>query len=224
MCGRFTLTTSWEELQKVFPDFNFESSLNSRFNIAPSQNILALTEAETKSVRELRWGLVPFWSKDEKFGQKLINARSETASEKPSFRDAFKKRRCLILADGFYEWKKEGSQKTPYYIRLKSGKPFCFAGLWETWKQPDGGLLYTGTILTTEANQLVNPIHKRMPVILGNENYDAWMNPKQSVDLLRDLLTQYKSEEMEAYAVSKLVNKPTNDSAQCIVREEGVAM
>lgn len=171
----------------------------------------------------LHWGLIPSWAKDSKIGSKLINARAETVAEKPSFRSAFRKRRCLILADGFYEWQQqEGKkQKQPFYFQLNDGCPFAFAGLWEHWKDSNGEEIDSCTILTTEANELMHPIHHRMPVILDHKNYELWLNPEvKQPELLQPLLCPYPTQEMQAYPVSKLVNKPSQDSADCIERVE----
>jgi len=218
MCARYTLT---EEIvlilkrlfiKKPLPDFA------PRYNIAPSQNAPVILNEEEKSVQLLRWGLIPSWAKDPAIGYKLINARAESIAEKPSFRAAFKKRRCLIPADGFYEWRLEsdGKSKTPMRVRLKSKEPFTFAGLWETWKDPQEKEVRTFTIITTEPNEILQPIHNRMPVILKQEDEEAWLDPQTDVRHLEKILTPYSSNEMEAYAVSKLVNSPKHDSPDCI--------
>jgi putative SOS response-associated peptidase YedK len=166
----------------------------------------------------LRWGLIPSWAKDTKIGASLINARADTIATKPSFRTAFKRRRCLIPADGFYEWKKgEGKTKQPFYIRLKKDYPFAFAGLWEHWEGPDNSAIDSCTIVTTEANDTLRPLHDRMPVILQEEDYDRWLDPKtEDPTQLCELLKPYPSEEMDAFPISTLVNNARNESAQCI--------
>jgi putative SOS response-associated peptidase YedK len=164
----------------------------------------------------LRWGLIPSWAKDPAMGAKLINARAETVAEKPSFRSAFRHRRCLVVADGFYEWQKQEGKKQPFYFRLQDGQPFAFAGLWESWKDPNGEVVDSCTILTTEANQLMQPIHDRMPVILASQDYDLWLDPTVQSEQLQNLLQPFPSEAMVSYPVSTKVNKPTNDTPELV--------
>ena len=227
MCGRFTLKTDPETLTETFPGFTTPAAdeMSPRYNIAPSQQVAVVPNNGGKSVEFFQWGLIPSWAKDPKIGNRMINARSETLAEKPSFRTAYKRRRCLILSDGFYEWRAEpGSKtKTPFYIRLKSEKPFAFAGLWERWSPNiDDDPLLSCTIITTSPNALMETIHRRMPVILEPDGYDQWLDPSdQSPRQLEGLLTQYPAEEMDAYPVSRLVNRPSNDSPDCIVPAEG---
>ena len=221
MCGRFSQYHAAEAIAEAF-EVDEEIDLPPRYNIAPSQPvaaILQLSDTNRRKLQWLRWGLIPSWAKDPAIGYKLINARAETASEKPSFRSAFKHRRCLIPSDGFYEWQRlEGSKtkKQPYYFSLKDNNPFAFAGLWERWENPEGDIVETCTILTTEANELVSPIHDRMPVILHSKDYDLWLDPNFiSSDSLQALLNPYPSEAMIAYPVSSKVNSPKNDSPEC---------
>ena len=165
----------------------------------------------------MRWGLIPFWAKDAKIGARMINARAETVAEKPAFRTALRKRRCLVLADGFYEWKKEENGKTPMYIAAKSRGPFAMAGLFETWKSPEDELIRSCTIITTSPNTLMEDIHDRMPVILPKDAETIWLDPKlEDQETLTSLLTPYPAEEMEAYVVSTLVNTAKNDFPECI--------
>lgn len=165
----------------------------------------------------LRWGLIPSWAKDPKIGSQCINAKAETVAEKPSFRSAFKTRRCLVLATGFYEWQRHGRTKQPIWIGLRSTRPFAFAGLWEQWQPSEGAPLETCTIITTEPNALMAPIHNRMPVILAHTSYDQWLDPAfQQIDSLKALLSPYPSEELTAYPVSTLVNNPRNDTPQVL--------
>ncbi|MCU0522573.1 MAG: SOS response-associated peptidase [Anaerolineae bacterium] len=220
MCGRFTLWLQFGDLAKAFPDFEFSEELDPRYNIAPTQRVAAVPNDGTHRVGLFHWGLVPFWAKDSSIGSRLINARSETAAEKPAFRAAYRRRRCLILADGFYEWQAgpNSRTKTPMYIRLASGEPFAFAGLWEVWR-PDDTPLVSCTILTTEPNSLMAPIHNRMPVILPRTAYDRWLDPAEvRSGALRDLLVPYAAEEMTAYPVSRLVNSPSNDTPALVER------
>lgn len=194
------------------------SDFTPRYNIAPSQNAPVILNENEKSIQLLRWGLIPSWAKDPKIAYQLYNARAETIAEKPSFRNAFKKRRCLIPADGFYEWRMEsdGKTKTPMRVRLKSKEPFTFAGLWETWKDPQEKESRTFTIITTEPNEVLQPIHNRMPVIMKPEDEEAWLDPQADLKHLTKILMPYSSNAMEAYAVSKLVNSPKHDSPDCI--------
>jgi putative SOS response-associated peptidase YedK len=220
MCGRFSLHQIAARLAEVFdvPEPNW----TPRYNIAPTQPVLAvgLTVGQhggdsARAARLLRWGLIPSWAKEETIGSKLINARSETVAEKPSFRSAFKQRRCLILADGFYEWKRMPSKKQPYYFQRTDQEPFAFAGLWEHWHR-EGLTIDSCTILTTEANALLQPIHDRMPVILSPEDYDRWLDPGTPPVELQTLLRPADPDAMQTYPVSPLVNRPSYDSADCI--------
>ena len=227
MCGRFTLKTDPEILTETFPGFTTPAAdeMSPRYNITPSQRVAVVANNGEKNVEFFQWGLIPSWAKDPKIGNRMINARAETLAEKPSFRTPYKRRRCLILTDGFYEWRAEpGSKtKTPFYIRLKSEKPFAFAGLWEAWSPNiDDDPLRSCTIITTSPNSLMETIHRRMPVILEPDGYEQWLEPgDQSPTQLDGLLKSYPAEEMEAYPVSRLVNRPSNDSPDCIVPAEG---
>ena len=220
MCGRFTLTIDPADLQDAFPEFIFPLQGVRRYNIAPSQPILALPNDGTKKVDFFVWGLIPSWAKDPSIGNRMINARSETLAEKPSFRSAYKYHRCLIFADGFYEWQARPGSKTkiPHFIRLKTSAVFAFAGLWEHWQLLDGSEIRSATIITTEPNELMQSIHNRMPVILQQDAYTQWLDPApQSPNRLQSLLVPYPADEMEAYPVSTLVNSPGNDQAECIL-------
>jgi putative SOS response-associated peptidase YedK len=219
MCGRFTLTASTEALSQLFPLFaNIE--LAPRYNIAPTQNVLAVRlkpdSHELEAVR-FRWGLIPSWAKDTKIGATLINARAETIAEKPSFRTAFKHRHCLILADGFYEWKKlDAKTKQPYHIHLKDRRPFAFAGLWERWSKGEEPI-ESCTILTTEANQLLRPLHERMPVILEPRNHEHWLrSPGVSDPSAFPYLTALPDDKVEMTAVNPVVNNARNDVPECL--------
>jgi len=218
MCGRFTLTGDLNSLGERFAFRAANLSFKPHYNIAPSQPVLAIISNEGENrAGFLRWGLIPSWAKDEAIGNRMINARAETVAEKPSFRRALQKRRCLVLADGFYEWRREGKQKTPMYIALKSHEPFAFAGLWETWKPPTGEPIHSCTLITTTPNSLMTSIHDRMPVILPRKAEALWLD--QTVEDPQEvlpLLTPYPARDMEAYAVSPLVNSPRNDTPACI--------
>lgn len=220
MCGRFTLTINPAELQDVFGDFIFPQKFAPRFNIAPTQPVLAIPNDVKNAADFFLWGLIPAWAKDAGIANKLINARGETIAEKPSFRGAFKYKRCLILADGFYEWKIQTGQKTkiPHFIHMQDHLPFAFAGLWDEWHSPDGGTLRTCTIITTEPNALMSTLHNRMPVILDKKNYPEWLDPApRSPDRLLHLIKPFPAEKMSAYPVSNLVNVPFNDRAECLI-------
>ena len=216
MCGRFSLTVGdWDIESEFGVRVSFE--YRPRYNIAPSQEVLVLLDDGVRRIEALRWGLIPSWAKDAKIGYKMINARAETIFDKPAFRSAVKQRRCLVLADGFYEWRKtEEGGKIPTYARLRSGKPFGFAGLWESWQSPEGKALKTCAIVTTEPNDLMRPIHDRMPVVVRKELQATWLDSQLTgKEELSQILQPYPSEEMEAFAVSKLVNSPSMDRPEC---------
>jgi putative SOS response-associated peptidase YedK len=217
MCGRYTLRTPVETLAEEFGISDPLPEIPTRYNIAPTQEVAAvLEENEERKLEMLRWGLIPSWAGDPAVGNRMINARSETATERPSFRTAFRKRRCLILADGFYEWQKTNGGKQPYYIRMEDGSPFAFAGLWESWDKY-GEEIRSCTILTTDANEMVGEVHHRMPVILPPETYDLWLDPDmREAEPLLDLLRPYPDDVMEAYSVSRFVNSPSNDDERCV--------
>lgn len=218
MCGRFTLTLDPGELQELLKLGPFVHIVQPRYNIAPSQPIPIVKDSKKREVELYKWGLVPSWADDPKIGYRMINARSETAHEKPSFRAAFKRRRCLILADGFFEWhaEKKGAQKTPFLFKLKNDHPFTFAGLYEHWQAPQGGELHTCTILTCPPNDLVKDYHNRMPVMLGDDARWAWLEEDKAEDTLLDLLIPYPAEEMKCYPVSRAVNSPENDRPEVL--------
>ncbi len=221
MCGRFTLRASPSVIAAQFGIFEIPA-LTARFNIAPTQQVPVVrlqpgqVDGGHRELVLLRWGLVPGWATDATIGNRLINARAETAAEKPAFRSAMRSRRCLMVADGFYEWQKTGRARQPYFIRLRDDRPFGFAGLWESWQRPDRVPLETCTLLTTDANELVRPIHDRMPVILAPDSYAAWLDPSNTDPrALRPLLAPFPSAAMEAYPVSSVVNTPANDVPGC---------
>jgi len=219
MCGRFTLTLDTKQLRDALPWLTIPDGLQPRFNIAPTQPVAVVPNDGNSRLDFFTWGLIPSWAKDPQIGNRLINARAETLAEKPSFRSAYRRRRCLILADGFYEWKQVPGRKTktPMYIRMQDGGPFAFAGLWENWHSPDGSEILSCTIITTQPNKLVQDIHNRMPVILPEDAYELWLTPgelpSQNID---HLLQPYTKTEMDAYPVSTQVNSPANESPECI--------
>lgn len=236
MCGRFTIRASAGVIAEQFSLFEVPL-FSARFNIAPTQPVPVIRRQTVHSPRRelawLRWGLIPAWAKDPAIGARLINARAETAAEKPAFRTAFQRRRCLIVADGFYEWQRSGRTKQPHFIHLPDDRPFAFAGIWEAWEEPrsnsrltDEGTPHseaekfeTCAILTTAPNELIRPIHDRMPVILSPADYDAWLDPAiQDVRQLMPLLASQSSDALEAYPVGDFVNSPSHDTSQCIQR------
>ncbi len=219
MCGRFVLATDVQSLQTHFNLTALpEGLIVARYNIAPTQPVAVITNQAPQTLTFQKWGLIPSWSKDPSIASSLINARAETLHEKPSFRTAFKRRRCLIPATGFYEWGKgEGKTKQPYYIYLADNQVFAFAGLWETWSSPDGDTVETCTIITTEPNDLIRPFHHRMAVILDPEDYDLWLSPDElPATALMPLLNSYPQEKMRYHPVSPMVNNVRNDSPECI--------
>ena len=211
MCGRYTITVDPGELAQRFNATLPPDPLQPRYNAAPSQNLPVLLNEGDRQIQMLKWGLIPHWAKNAS-DYNLINARAETIEEKPSFRDALQKRRCLVLTDGFYEWRKTPDGKTPMRITLKSGEPFAFAGLWETWKDPDGNPLRTFTIITTTPNDLMATIHNRMPVILSRADENMWIDNMPGVGAWRSLMRPYPADLMTAYPVSAKVNSPANDT------------
>ena len=219
MCGRFTLATAPEIVAEFF-ELTAVPDLSPRYNIAPTQSapaILLTPERAQRVFRPLRWGLIPGWAKDPTIGNRMINARAETVAEKPAFRSAFRQRRCLVVSDGFYEWKKGPGRKQPFYIRMRDDRPFAFAGLWEHWEADDGTGIDSCALLTTQPNNVLRPIHDRMPVILDRANYDLWLDPTMAdVDRLKPLLCPYRAEEMKAYPVGTPVNSPTRDDPACM--------
>ncbi len=222
MCGRFTLRTPMTKVAELF-GLDETPDVDARYNVAPTQQVAAVRvrpDTEERELAILRWGLIPHWADDMSIGNRMINARAETVAGKPAFRQAFKKRRCLVLADGFYEWQKTGGKKQPYYIRLKDDQPFGFAGLWERWNR-EGEEIQSCTIITTEPNELMKPIHNRMPVIVDRDDYARWLAPDfDDGEALQQILRRYPAELMEAYPVSTLVNNPKNEAAACIERLE----
>ncbi len=222
MCGRYTLFASAGTLKSLF-QIEILGELPPRYNIAPGGAILAVRPAKSNPPNQDRepalfqWGLIPSWSKDPTIGARMINARAETAAAKPAFRAAMKRRRCLIPASGFYEWAKADAVKQPFYIRMKDDKPFAFAGLWEQWCGEDGSEIDSCTILTTDANDFLKPIHHRMPVIVHPDDYNRWLDPtNEKPATLADLLRPYSSDEMTARPVNRRVGNPRNDDVSCI--------
>ena len=220
MCGRFTLTTDLKALAERFSVLPPPTaSYNPRYNIAPTQPVVVVGDDGSRYMKQMKWGLIPSWAKDPAIGNKMINARADTIAEKPSFRNALKKlrnalkkHRCLIPADGFYEWKKLEKLKPPMHIVLKSREPFAFAGIWEHWTSPEKEEVLTCTIITTVANELMKDVHDRMPVILTRETESTWLDPKiQEPEKLLPLLKQNPADEMEFYPVSRQVNSPAVD-------------
>ena len=253
MCGRFTLSTDPEDLARAFGVVDLPE-LSPRYNVAPSQPVAAVRVVVEdgdgqRQVRLLRWGLVPSWARDLRVGNRMINARSETAAGKPAFRRAFRFRRCLVLADGFYEWRRRGKERQPHYFTMKDGRPFAFAGLWERWvdptrsaergtqngepgpapssefRVPSSEVVESCTLLTCGPNELVEPVHDRMPVILPPSDHDLWLDPKvDDPDVLQPLLRPFPAGEMTVRRVSERVNSPRNDDPSCVARMEQIEL
>jgi putative SOS response-associated peptidase YedK len=219
MCGRYARRTDAKKLAQEFKVAEVPA-VEPRYNIAPTNDILAVYQSpDGREMTFYQWGLVPSWAKDASMGARLINARSETVTEKPAFREAFKRRRCIIPADGFYEWRREGSKKQPFFFRMRDERPFGFAGLWEHWEGDGGRVVNSCTILTTEANELLQPVHDRMPVILHPDDYELWLaGDARELGLVKEMLRPYPAEEMIGYAVGASVNSPRNQGAELIER------
>lgn len=217
MCGRFTLTVDPQVIQQEFGVQTVAADLKPRYNIAPTQPVAVVVNDGGRRLEMFRWGFIPFWARDPAIGNRMINARAETVAEKASFKNSLKNRRCLVVADGFFEWRKEAQGKTPFYIRLASGRPFAFAGLWDTWSPKEGDPVRSCTIITTAPNEFMASIHNRMPVILTPAAVDRWLDPDESSpEALQPLLQPYPAELMMGYPVSRVVNSPANDSPVCI--------
>lgn len=220
MCGRFSLAVDPALILKLFPDLTIPDDFVPRYNIAPTQGVLGVHAShDAHHMARFHWGLIPFWAKDRKIGNSLINARAESLASKPAFRAAYQKRRCLVLADGFYEWRAVAGRKTPLYIHRPGGEPFAFAGLWERWippEPPDSDPLLSCTIVTTASNALIRPLHDRMPVIVEPRDYERWLDPqaRDADELLRPLPDDF----LELYEVSTVVNSPRNDVPECVAR------
>jgi putative SOS response-associated peptidase YedK len=218
VCGRFTLTADLEALAKRFSVPPATYRYSPRFNIAPTQDVVVVNDQGRRQMTTMRWGLIPSWAKDPSIGNRIINARVETLAAKPAFRIALRKRRCLIPADGFYEWRKLGNTKQPVRIILRSKEPFGLAGLWDTWTSPAGETVHSCTIITTESNELLKHVHDRMPAILAREHEEVWLDPKiTEPSITLPLLKPYPSHLMQVYEVSRIVNSPSHDAPDCIV-------
>ncbi|HEY0319457.1 MAG TPA: SOS response-associated peptidase [Pyrinomonadaceae bacterium] len=219
MCGRFAQRTDPKRVAKWF-GVEEVPELEPRYNIAPTQEILGVSGTEDgREMAFYKWGLIPSWAKDTSMGARLINARSETVREKPAFRQAFKHRRCIIPADGFYEWQRTDGRKQPFFFQMRDESPFGFAGLWEQWKGEEDQVINSCTILTTEANEVLRPVHDRMPVILHPDDYSLWLDHDvRKLEMVEDLLRPYPVEEMVGYPVSTSINSPRNQGAKLIER------
>jgi putative SOS response-associated peptidase YedK len=219
MCGRFTQRADSKRIAREF-EVAEVPAVEARYNIAPTQDVLAVHESlDGREATFYQWGLVPSWAKDASVGARLINARSETVQEKPSFREAFRKRRCIIPADGFYEWQRTGGRKQPFFFRIRDERPFGFAGLWERWEGEGGRVINSCAILTTEANEVLRPVHDRMPVILHPDDYELWLGgDARELDLVKEMLRRYPAGEMTCYPVGTLINSPRNQGEGLIDR------
>lgn len=216
MCGRFKLSADPTTLYAEFGIGGLPEDYAPRYNIAPTQPVLGIVrKAEGWEAMHLRWGLVPFWARDTNGSQRRINARAETLTDKPAFREAFQRRRCLILADGFYEWTHSGGLRQPMHIRRPDGRPFAFAGLWERWRPPVGDPLHSCAIITTTPNDSLRAVHDRMPVILSRRAHETWLAADATAEELQALLVPCRDDALEVFAVSTLVNSPANDLPEC---------
>ena len=219
MCGRFAQRTDPKRVAKRF-GVDDVPDLEPRYNIAPTQEILGVRETEDgREMAFYKWGLIPSWAKDTSMGARLINARSETVREKPAFRQSFKQRRCIIPAVGFYEWQRTEGRKQPFFFQMRDESPFGFAGLWEQWKGEEGEVINSCTILTTTANEVLRPVHDRMPVILHQDDYSLWLDHDvRKLEMVEDLLRPYPADEMASYPVSTLINSPRSQGERLIER------
>ena len=219
MCGRYSLIADIGELQERFGFDGSELTHAPRYNVAPTQMALTVTNGSERRGSYMRWGLIPSWAKSASVGNRMINARAETVAEMPSFRTALQRRRCLVLADGFYEWQGKGSSRRPMRITMASGEPFAFAGLWDAWRDPKGEVVRSCAIITTSANESLSPIHDRMPVILPRELESLWLDHDiQDYAALAGILSPYPNDRaLDAYEVSTLVNSPANDTPELVV-------
>ena len=218
MCGRFSLTMPLEDVKERFEVEIPGDLYEPRYNAAPGQNILLIPQESPNKADFYRWGLVPSWAKDPKIGNKLINARAETVAQKPAFRNSFKRYRCLVPADGFYEWDKKSGTRLPYRFTFKDGRIFSFAGIYDHWKDKNGDELRSFSIITTEANRPISQVHDRMPVILNQDDELHWINPRLELDEAKKLLKPYPEMELEMYQISTMINSPTNDTAEALQR------
>lgn len=217
MCGRFVLRCSVDEVTEEFDIGDIPLSFEPSYNIAPGQDVLAVQNGGPRCLAKMRWGLIPSWSKDPAIGYRMINARAETLAQKPSFARPLKDRRCLVVASGFYEWRVSDGKKFPVYVRLRADRPFGFAGLYEVWQPAGGDPVTTCTIITTSPNELLAPIHNRMPVIIRREDRAEWLDRAVlGTERLQQLLKPYAASEMEAYDVSVRVNLPKYNKPDCI--------
>jgi len=225
MCGRYVRKSSLPVIRDEFAlTETSDVELAPRYNVCPGESVVAVVGGpHGRTLANFRWGFVPAFARDLSTGPRAINARAETVADRPAFRDAFRRRRCLLVADGFFEWRREEGRKHPFLVRLRTGRPMGFAGIWERWVSREGSALATCAIVTCQANEVVAPIHDRMPVIVGPADRERWLDPALGdPELVRTVLVPYRAEEMEAYPVSRLVNSPRNDSPDCIRRLDTV--
>jgi len=219
MCGRYKLSRRKQVVEEYFDATSDEPDWNPRYNVAPTQSVPVIRQHPKEPIRELslmRWGLIPSWSRDSSGAARMINARAETAATKPAFRDALKSRRCLIPADGFYEWMRMEKTKQPYCFEINNGELFALAGLWDRWKDPSGNWTKTCSILTTTPNAATSAAHDRMPVILSSDDYDLWLDPGMNdVAAASELLKPYDARLMRCYPVSTRINSGANDNEEC---------
>lgn len=221
MCGRYTTTHPLDEILRYFLISNVrpevEEGYRPSFNVAPSQPVLVIGLRQGERAAAMhRWGLIPRWAKDASIGAKMINARAETVAERPAYRTPFRQRRCLIPADSLFEWQRNGKTKQPFRFMMRDESMFAFAGLWDEWRAPDNSVIRSCTIVTTEPNKLIEPVHNRMPVILHPADYDEWLDPRTEQERLLAMLAPYPADEMKCYPVSTRVNSPANNDEELI--------
>ncbi|HTP63884.1 MAG TPA: SOS response-associated peptidase [Geobacteraceae bacterium] len=216
MCGRFTLHLPPELIAGIFK-VSLSTVFSPRFNVTPAQmHPVVRQTGEGRGIVPMKWGLIPNWAQDPRLGFSMINARAETVAEKPAFRGSFRVRRCLVVADGFFEWRHGGEAKAPFYVTLGTGDVMPFAGLWDSWRDPAGDAVETFTIITCAANGLVRELHDRMPVVIDRKNYGTWLDPATPTEKAKELLRPYPAERMTFWKVGDFVNNPRNDSEECI--------
>ena len=219
MCGRYQMSVQEKDISVRFNVEVYEKLYRPSYNCAPSQNLPVISNQQPDKLSFFRWGLIPFWAKDMKIGYRMINAKAETIDQKPSYKNPFKRKRCLVISNGFYEWKKNGKEKTPYRIFLKDEKLFSFAGIWDTWKDAADREVNSFSIITTSPNKLMERIHNRMPVILDETSEKTWLGENDPA-VLKELLKAYPADKMLAYPVSRAVNSPVNNS-EALIEQEG---
>ncbi len=224
MCGRFALSAKTDEIEKLMPELKINAEIVGSYNIAPSQNIYAIIKTRQTELTEFRWGLIPSWAKDSSIGNRIINARAETITQKPAFKNLIKRKRCLVPATGYYEWRKTstGGNKQPYFIKLKDEHIITFAALWDEWKSPQGNIIRSATLITCPASEEIAFIHDRMPVIIEDNLREIWLDPKTPLETVINILKPIDNNKLHYYTVTKAVNNPSFNNEKCIEPEAGL--